>query len=99
MTTVPLLHLPGVLLGVLLGVLDMLRDRLPDFPGERALVLAEADPDELAFRCHLAIGAFVMGMSSFRRLCTSFSNMKWAILLSSRQPLIESRQAGINQLD
>lgn len=49
--------------GVLLGVLDVLTDR---FPGERGPEALDVDVD--AFLCHLAIGAFVMGMSSFRTL-------------------------------
>lgn len=42
--------------------------------GDRALVLAEVDV--LAFLCHLAIGALVMGMSSFNTLCKSVSKLK-----------------------
>lgn len=52
----------------------MLRDRLELLLGDRALVLAEADV--LAFLCHLAIGALVMGMSSFNTFCISFSKPK-----------------------
>lgn len=64
--------------GVLLGVFDELRDTLADFPGDKPL---RADVfDELAFLCHLAMGAFVIGMSSFKMLWMSFSNPNCAIL-------------------
>lgn len=64
--------------GVLLGVFDELSDELADLPGDRPF---KADVlDELAFLCHLAMGAFVMGMSSFKILWMSFSNPNCAIL-------------------
>lgn len=63
--------------GVLLGVFDELCDTLADFPGDKPL---RAAFDELAFLCHLAIGPFVMGISSFRILWMSFSNPNCAIL-------------------
>ena len=59
--------------GVLLGVLDELTDR---FPGERGALADDVD----AFLCHLAIGAFVIGMSSFRTLWMSFSKPNWAMV-------------------
>lgn len=68
----------GTLPGVLLGVFDELSDTLADLPGDKPF---KADVfDELAFLCHLAMGAFVMGISSFRILWMSFSNPNCAIL-------------------
>lgn len=65
--------------GVLLGVLDELSDTLADLPGDKAF---RTDVfDELAFLCHLAMGAFVIGISSFRILWMSFSNPNWAIVV------------------
>ena len=61
--------------GVLLGVFDELSDTLALFPGVSAVEF-----DELAFLCHLAMGAFVMGISSFKILWMSFSNPNCAIL-------------------
>lgn len=59
----------------MLGVLDVLRDWLMLLLlGDRALTLAEVAV--LAFLCHLAIGALVMGMSSFNKLCMSVSKLK-----------------------
>lgn len=69
----PMWHLPGVLL----GVLERLADRFILLFGESELALVELDV--LAFLCHLAIGAFVMGMSRRRTLWMSFSNPKWDI--------------------
>lgn len=63
--------------GVLLGVLERLTDLFTLLFGERELVFVELDV--LAFLCHLAIGAFVMGMSNLRTLWMSFSKPKWAI--------------------
>lgn len=64
--------------GVLLGVFDELSDTLVDFPGDKPF---KADVlDELAFLCHLAMGAFVMGISNFKILWMSFSNPNCAIL-------------------
>lgn len=63
--------------GVLLGVFDKLCDMFAVFPGVRADVF-----DELAFLCHLAMGAFVMGISSFKILWMSFSNTNCAIFFS-----------------
>ena len=63
----------------MLGVFDELSDTLADLPGDRPL-RAEDVLDELAFLCHLAMGAFVMGMSSFKILSMSFSNPKCDIL-------------------
>lgn len=61
--------------GVLLGVFEELTD---EFPGDEALRAEELeeleDLEEQAFLCHLAMGAFVMGMSSFRMLWMSLSN-------------------------
>lgn len=58
--------------GVLLGVFDELSDTLTDLPGDKPF---KADVfDELAFLCHLAMGAFVIGISSFKILWMSFSN-------------------------
>lgn len=68
-----MLQLPGVLF----GVLDELSETLADFPGDK--VFRPDVLDELAFLCHLAMGAFVIGMSSFRMLWTSFSNPNCAI--------------------
>lgn len=62
--------------GVLLGVLDELSDTLAGLPGDNPADVL----DELAFLCHLAMGAFVMGMSSFKMLWMSFSNPNCAIL-------------------
>lgn len=62
----------------MLGVFDELSDTLADLPGDRPLT--DEVFDELAFLCHLAMGAFVMGMSSFKILWTSFSNPNCAIL-------------------
>lgn len=61
--------------GVLLGVLEELRDTLADLPGDRPEVL-----EELAFLCHLAMGPFVIGISSFKMLWMSFSNPNWAMI-------------------
>jgi len=68
--------------GVLLGVFVVLRDTLADLPGDSAEAL-----EELAFLCHLAMGAFVMGISSFRILWMSFSNPNCAILSKCSQPV------------
>lgn len=78
-------YIRNTLPGVLLGVLDELRDTLADLPGDNP---PKADAfDELAFLCHLAMGAFVIGISSFRILWMSFSNPNWAIIVQLfRQP-------------
>lgn len=60
----------------MLGVFDELCDTLALFPGVKADVF-----DELAFLCHLAIGAFVIGISSFKILWMSFSNPNCAIFV------------------
>lgn len=61
--------------GVLLGVFDELSDTLADLPGDNPDVFVE-----LAFLCHLAIGALMMGISNFKILWMSFSNPNCAIL-------------------
>jgi hypothetical protein len=48
--------------GVLLGVFDVVNERLTDFPGDGKAEEVEV----LAFLCHLAMGAFVIGMSNFK---------------------------------
>lgn len=72
--------------GVLLGVLERLADLLTLLFGEREFVLEELDV--LAFLCHLAIGAFVMGMSRRRTLWMSFSNPKWDIITAAATTLV-----------
>lgn len=67
----------GLLPGVLLGVLERLADLFTLLLGEREFVFVELDV--LAFLCHLAIGAFVIGMSNLRTLWMSFSKPKWAM--------------------
>lgn len=57
--------------------MERLTDLLVLLFGERELVLVELEV--LAFLCHLAIGAFVIGMSSRRTLWMSFSNPNWDI--------------------
>lgn len=52
--------------GVLLGVFEELSDTFADLPGDRP---GSPDAlDELAFLCHLAMGPFVIGISSFKML-------------------------------
>ncbi len=75
--------------GVLLGVLERLADLLTLLFGEREFVLVELDV--LAFLCHLAIGAFVMGMSRRRTLWMSFSNPKWDIITAAATTLWEKK--------
>lgn len=64
--------------GVLLGVFDELMDAFADFPGDKAFKVDVFE--ELVFLCHLAIGTFVMGISSLRILWMSFSKPNCAIL-------------------
>lgn len=62
----------------MLGVFDELSDTFAGLPGDNPLRLDVFE--ELAFLCHLAMGAFVMGISSFKMLWMSFSNPNCAIL-------------------
>ena len=48
--------------GVLLGVFDVVNERLTDFPGDGKAEEVEV----LAFLCHLAMGALVIGISNFK---------------------------------
>lgn len=65
-----------------MGVLEVLSERLVLLLGDRELVLA--DVDVLAFLCHRAIGALVIGMSSFSTLWMSFSKPKWAMMRANK---------------
>lgn len=79
--------------GVLLGVFEELSDTLADLPGDRPFkpdVL-----DELAFLCHLAIGPFVIGMSSFNMLWMSFSKPNCAIVFCQSLYAVKTKVSGL----